>query len=1085
MGLIDLHKPLNICRASAGTGKTFTLAAYYVGLLLAGEDYRSILAITFTNKATAEMSERIMGYLYAISRGEEDAFLMRAREFMPAHDQDTDEVLRQRAGDCFRKMLLDYDNVQVQTIDSFLQTLLSGLAGVLRMSAGLNTELDIDHVITTAVDQLLTTDLTEADSVILKDYMHLKLDEESRWDVRESLCAMAKELYNESVQMLDANGQILFDADKIGQRRIAVEKALKNNSYDRQIRSLIALAEGVNKDTGTNGGFLASARENLRSSLDTPEQMDKDTRFRGLTDKQLVKARAGGWTQLPQEAVQAIVQATDIAHEYRKYYNTLQLTIRFSRDMQLMTSLQTIIQRNLAEANSALLARTANTLSHALKDGDADFILEKAGIRYRHILIDEFQDTSRLQWTVINRLLQDVLAGEGHTLLIVGDIKQSIYRWRNGDWHIMSDLDKDSYYAPLLNKSFPQLVKNYRSSEQVVKFNLSLFRAITHSLEDAGLKDIYEEGFDETNLKNYYQCEKKPGGFVRFRAFPKRTTRHTPDEIDIPASISTHEAMTMDMFDAMETLMRQGYQPAEMMVLVREKKDAAFITSLHTDIVAHSAEYQVNGVERFPLLSSTSMVSADSFLLEASQDVNVILAAMRYFIRGDVVAQTFVEQTRGIDLASLADKFSCRLPLYEMVSELIAYLLCDKSGCYTGTETAYVNNLLDRTRAFVSAYGSNVDDFLTYWEDSMHEKPIPSSATDAIRIMTVHASKGLQSRILFVPFCQWTKETGRHSQKIWCRTAEEVSSDGDFVPIQDGGEMEKSAYNMAYVEEHRNMRVDNLNMLYVALTRAEEQLYISSEFSVTKENKLGTCNHVGAYLLDFCGLAPIVTQNDLPLTLDEAAYCEHVCGIPMQASNKDENASGGIFSFSGAQSTAADIWSNSDRVRFIQSQEGALYTDYGEESYRRMARMEEGTLCHDIFSRLSKADELEHVLDEFQTEGRIANEEQRERLKSLISSAWEGSPEMHDWFTAPWELKLEMGIFTEDHDIRPDRVMINPRTNEAIVLDYKFGQEDKEKYTDQVRKYMRALRKIGHSPVRGYLWYARNPRGKQLVEVNE
>ena len=161
------------------------------------------------------MSERILAYLYSLSRGEDAPFLLRARQFMVRNTQATDAELAQRAGECFRQMLLDYDNVQVQTIDSFLQTLLSGLAGILHMSAGLTTELDVDHVIREAVDQLLSTDMTAADRTILEDYMRLKLDQESNWDVRQSLCTMAKELYNESVQMLDANERIIFDASSI------------------------------------------------------------------------------------------------------------------------------------------------------------------------------------------------------------------------------------------------------------------------------------------------------------------------------------------------------------------------------------------------------------------------------------------------------------------------------------------------------------------------------------------------------------------------------------------------------------------------------------------------------------------------------------------------------------------------------------------------------------------------------------------------------------------------------------------------------------------------------------------------------
>ena len=175
-----------------------------------------------------------------------------------------------------------------------------------------------------------------------------------------------------------------------------------------------------------------------------------------------------------------------------------------------------------------------------------------------------------------------------------------------------------------------------------------------------------------------------------------------------------------------------------------------------------------------------------------------------------------------------------------------------------------------------------------------------------------------------------------------------------------------------------------------------------------------------------------------------------------------------------------ELWTDSSQVRFVQSQEGALYTDYGDEAYRRVARIDEGLLCHEIFAHLRKADELESVLDIFQTRGEIRSDEQRNELRDLISSAWKGSPEMRDWFTAPWVLKLEEAIYIDHRELRPDRVMINPETNEAVVLDYKFGGWD-DKYIQQVRDYMEALRRMGHKPVRGYLWFARK---NKLYAVN-
>ena len=1041
-----------VCKASAGTGKTYTLAAYYGGLLLSGEDYRSILAITFTNKATAEMSERILTYLYALSLGEERDFLDRARMFMIRDLHLSDEQLNERAGKCFREMLADFDNVHVMTIDAFLLTLLGGLASVLRMSAGLSTELDIDHVIRTAVDQLLTTEMNASDRAILEDYMRLKLDQESQWDVRQSLCSMAKELYNESVQMLDSNGQILFDAAAIARRRDAVETMWLQDERKNELETIL---NGIHTEGLVATGSVEPrplphvkdidrACERLRNTLRAPEKVGAKDRFRGLTETQLADAKAGKWTKLPAQVVEDAVRATELAKSLAHRYNTLQLTIRFSRDMELMSSLQTLIQRNLAEANCALLARTAGTLSKALREGDADFILEKAGIRYRHVLMDEFQDTSQLQWSVIRQLLQDVLANEGNTLLIVGDIKQSIYRWRNGDWHIMESLTGER-----VNET--SLTRNFRSSEEVVRFNLSLFDHIIRSADETLVNRIYSEGYSPDRLKHFYQEKKKKGGYVRFHAVPN----------------GKKDDLAAEMFDQMEQLLQKGVKPADMMVLVREKKDAALITDLHAAL----------SKDDFPLLSQAAIVSADSFLLEASVAVKTVIAGLKVVVKKDSVAAKYISMTtQKSDFIEQikARHLSSRTPLYEAVSDLVKILLTDESGQYRGAEIAYLNSLLDRTRDYVSAYGSSISDFLTYWEDTLHEKSIPAASTDAIRIMTVHASKGLQAQTLFVPFCMWTKEAGKHPEKIWCRVAEEIG-DTDFVPVQDGAEMAESAYKEEYTEEHINMRIDNLNMLYVALTRAEDNLFVSTAYPVKQDGTMGACNHVGRYIMDF-------VQGDEY----EAGEVKIKVERPLRPESKEKSLK--PFSFEGAPVIQAEVWANSDQVRFVQSQEGALYTDMGDEAYRRVARMEEGTVCHEIFAHIRKSDELEAVLDEFESRGEIRDPQQREELKEMISSAWKGNAQMHDWFTSPWVLELEHDVLIDRKKIRPDRVMINSKTNEAIVLDYKFGAwhgKPDPQYEEQVRRYMAALKEIGHPSVRGFLWYARKEKGDKLVEVHE
>ena len=508
----------------------------------------------------------------------------------------------------------------------------------------------------------------------------------------------------------------------------------------------------------------------------------------------------------------------------------------------------------------------------------------------------------------------------------------------------------------------------------------------------------------------------------------------------------------MEMFRTMEDLLHRGMNPSDMLILLRAKTVIPLITRMHQEL--DPAE--------FPQLTKVPMVSESSFLLGSSTAVTVVIAALRWIHdAADEVAKHQIE--RFIDKPDIIGQIRERIrkdtPLYEAVSELISLLLTNEEGCYEGSQTAYINCLLDSTREFVHAYGSRIDDFLEYWDDTLKEQSIPSSSAGAIRILSIHKSKGLQAQSVFIPFCDWAIESPE--DHIWCPIAEELAQGEDYIPISCGSAMADSAYKAAYEEELKSARVDSLNMLYVALTRAEDNLFIYTDKPIEK--------HVGRFITDYIEEMAPGAENYETGAIRIASGGKKV--------KKEETKP---FAFDDTEIVEeAELWANSNQVRFVQSQEGALYTEYGNEAYRRTARMEEGILCHDIFAHLRKADELEGVLDDFESRGLIRDTAQREEIKTLISSAWEGSAEMRDWFTAPWQLHLEEPIYIEEKELRPDRVMINPNTKEAIVLDYKFGHWEKA-YIDQVRGYMHALRELDYAPVRGYLWFARENR---LVEV--
>lgn len=1058
---INLSQSMNVCRASAGTGKTFTLAACYVGLLLSGESYRNILAVTFTNKATAEMKERILTYLYAIATENhaEDAFLDKARSFMIANLTATETQLRQRSEQCFREMLQDYDNVQVSTIDSFLQTLLSGMAKMLGKGAGYATELDIHGAIARAVDQVLSTEMDSETFAIMNDYISEQIENESNWDFRKSLIDTATHLYGEEAQMLDADGEIEFDPAVIQRYKRTLEQWRRRPEFERlsmltdQVESQFnALAQ---PKPSANGKGILSAVENIRNSFDHAREVKATERFRGMSAPKWrdLNEKADRWQQEFGSLCDLLRMLQEQCGVCRRIYWECVLTAEPLSDMRLMRSLLRQLNTNLREDNRTLLAETACTLRSALRPGDADFILEKAGIRYKHIMIDEFQDTSKLQWGVFLPLLEEVLAAHGNTLLIVGDIKQSIYRWRNGDWHIMGALGTPADpLSPHFNTAFRPLARNFRSRRNVVAFNLETMRRITSSEQHA---DLYAEGYDGANLADYYNA-KNADGYVRLRLYPKTKTTKAA-----AAATLTTKRVQQDILDSIfltiEDLLAQGERPSDIMILVRRNREARQVVQ---------AFYSLDR-ETLPRLVTTQLVSADSFKLNQSASVMVVVNALRYIDTGDTVAREYITLALGRnDWQSALDALDRQLPLYEMCQEIIRLLECDSEGLFAATDIAYLNCLMDKVRDYVGSYGSCRTAFLQYWDDTLATSAIPAPDTDAIRIMTVHSSKGLESKTLFIPFCTWAIEDSYRNQ-IWCQS---VPPEGNAqpirkVPIRDTAVLAETGYADAYQAEHADLRIDSLNMLYVALTRAADNLYVYGDLQVLETGIRP--DTVGALLMEAYSL-PVeqlcreYTDPSVP------CYAEYTVGDAPYIHTPKSESKVEPFGFRNATAVPATIHSDSGQVRFRQSQESALYTALGKQAEVVLEHIDQGNVCHDILAHISVRDDVEGVIDSFYQKGIIESETQRRRIEQLIAGAW-SSPEMCDWFGGNWQLLREQAILIDGEEVRPDRVML--RGNQAVVLDYKFGQP-KADYPKQVRGYMHALMKLGYKDVTGYLWYA-------------
>jgi len=1099
-----MTKTLTVCRASAGTGKTFTLAAYYVALLMQGASFRSILAVTFTNKATQEMKERILSYLFAISKGEATDFLDTVKSIIrkqnPA-DPCNDQILRTRAEECFHAILADYDNMKVVTIDSFLQVLLSGMAHQLGWPAGYAIDLDQEHAISTAVDQLLTTHIEEQPGLkeIIISYINRQLADEKSWDVRGKVIDIAQELFKEAVQK-DAD-DIVFDPDLIKQflndsNWVKSPAAVEIN---RLIGTIEAHANVVYEATGGKfyKGMVERAKKIVLGKAGSGD-------FKGLSQREQDRlAKPAYRAEVGSEVVEALSGLHEILadDQMQQHYACWKLTTEHLEDMQLMSFVKHQIEENQRENNSILLSQTAPILHEALKPGDADFILEKAGIRYKHIMIDEFQDTSSMQWENFLELIKEILAGGG-TTLIVGDIKQSIYRWRNGDWKIMKSLDTQH---PELGHYFEpkQLAKNFRSRENIVRFALETMQALTRLSQEPTdaehmLHELYEEGYSPEHLTDFYNT-KKNGGLVRYRVYPYKSRGNKQSEVDAERCLKhtvARKAILKDMFEQISHLLEMGESPENIMILIRGRSDVK-------DIIRTYNEMKL----LYNNLQGHKPVSVDSYQLDASVSVNVIISALRLIAQGDTMGEKYIQMALGESKREELCQLSSTLPLSSLIEEVIKICLM-KNGQFCGTDLAYVNCMKDKVNDFIGSYGSSVNDFLTYWDDSMHANAVPTADMGNIKMMTIHSSKGLESKTLFIPFCSWPMEDdGKKGGKLWCRSRLTLSNGNNMklVPISNKSDMLLAGYETEYQQEHLNERVDNMNLLYVALTRAGNNLFLYSDLQYDSKEP-GAGDTIGHLLVRSRNMTqPMQTAWDeysCPIDPEEAPdqviplFIEYQNGTIVIAKSETATESNEKpFSFDTASTIPVTYYSDNQHIEFRQSQESRLYSQTQGKDMAEVDNQGFGNLCHNILSEIATPADMPLVLQRYQNNGLITSNELMQKVKQTINDVWENT-QMAEWFSDKWTLMRESTIVlperlqqqfeaeNENHkkpeELRPDRIMINNEKKQAVVLDYKFGVQIKAAYYTQVKQYMTLMQELGYTNVTGYIWAAQD---KQLLTV--
>ena len=1059
-------KPLVVYKASAGSGKTFTLATEYIKLLVQNpQSYRSILAVTFTNKATEEMKMRIVSQLYGISHhlSDSDNYL----NTIVSKTGLSAEQVCQRAGKALDLLLHNYNYFRVETIDTFFQSVLRNLAHELDLTANLRIGLNDIQVEEQAVDCLIDN-LTHADVMLqwILKYIMENISDNQSWNiigkVKQFGRTIFRDYYKEQSGTLHAkmNDEHFFESYTKQMRAIrqdALEhmKAVGDEFFDALATESLSIGDLSNGNKGVAGFFLKLQAGIFDESIEGKRVADCVEDASKWVTK--TNPRRETIIMIVENVLQPLLRrALDERPRQWRLYKSADLTLRHLNQLRLLGSIEQKVRQLNDETNRFLLSDTQQLLHSLIQDSDSPFIFEKIGAHLEHIMIDEFQDTSTVQWKNFKVLLEECMSHVDTENLIVGDVKQSIYRWRSSDWRLLNAIDRE-FTNSQQQLEIRNLKTNYRSSRGIISFNNAFFT-------------------EAANQEYKAQCEEYPHGAEQLRHAYADVEQEVPDgkpsqglvNICLLPHKDYQQQVLTELTDTIQMLMDKGITPNKIAILVRSNRMIPAIA------------------DHFALqLPNVRIVSDEAFRLDASAACTLIVQALHLLTHpDDILAQATIVKLyhravlhlqtddaqlfhRNTPLTSLLpEEFSAhtdellQLPLYELAERLFTIFqlqtLTDESG--------YVCAFFDQLTQFCQDYGTDIDAFIREWDETIGSKTIQSTETDGIRILTIHKSKGLEFDNVIIPYADWRLEM---PDVLWCKPQEEPFSALPLAPIDySAKQMRGTIYEHEYLDEHLQNTVDNLNLLYVAFTRASHNLFVIGRRAA---------KNTRAQLIE--SVLPELHLNDAELNgIDDEEAPIHFRYGTLSTTTRHESPSGpypsdNVF-LQPVRPLQVSIETFTAPVEFRQSNRSRDFIE-GEDESGELSYIKMGSVLHEVFSRIRTTADINDALSQLQSEGILYNDElSREKITSLLRRRLE-SPRIADWFSPRWQLYNECSILHLDDDgnlveRRPDRVMTDG--HETHIVDFKFGKSHPE-YIAQVQEYMHLLSSMGLPQIHGWLWF--------------
>ena len=1042
-----MQKPaFSIYDASAGSGKTYTLVKEYLKIILLSKKpdaYRNILAITFTNKAVHEMKSRVVENLSEFAKENPSEKAMQLMQDILADTGITLPSIKEKAKSIIKNLIHNYAAFDISTIDKFTHKVIRAFAHDLNLPITFEVTLDTENLLTEAVDAIIAEAGNDEElTKLLIDFTMEKTDDDKSWDISREIMETGKLILNENnrEEIIHFNNKKIQDFVEIKSKLIHLSTSIETETTALATQAL-ALIEN-------NGIDLKSfSRETFPNHIKYFIQNDeRSNNYRFLEFDEIKINKTAKDASIIESIIPQLLEILKEIYQKFEKKNFYEAFLKNITPLSLLNTVSNELAKIQKEQNILSISEFNKLINEQIQNQPAPFIYERLGEKYKHFFIDEFQDTSEMQWQnliplIDNALASEDLSGERGSLMLVGDPKQSIYRWRGGKAEQFIDLTKEEN-NPFSNKDKKlfSLKTNYRSYSEIIGFNNTFFSFISGEFIHSDYKELYQNhSFQENN--------DKMGGYVNISFIPK----YDKFEVEDDENLERNNLYLQATLETINKVKQNGFSNIDIVILTRKKLHGTLVANYLTE----------NGI---------AILSSESLLLAASSGVQSIIYILRYIKNNnDLDAKAnflYYLATISVDKSKIHDfifdgmnrknevdfqkwllEFSVdfsfenirKKSLYESVEIIISKIIPLEK------RDAYIQFFLDLVLEHDLKKQSGISDFLYYWENNSEKLSIPSpEGNDAVRIMTIHKAKGLEFPVVIFPFADEDYSKGPR-EKIWLN-ADEVVVGLPKALVDKNSKV--AGYgedaSMIYEQKKQEELLDDVNVLYVALTRAEEQLFVISAMQTKSKSKNEYPNSMATFFIKF-----LESKGFNDEQLDYEFGDTKRISIPKTEINNTLNI---------PQLTST---LNPKNIKIAQ-RESIMWNT------KQQKAIEYGNIIHEILSFVKTNQDVNLSITKAIENGLIVYNEKVEVLKTINEIV--NHKELTDYFSDEHKVMNEQTIIQKEGNlVKPDRMSIS-KDNKVFLLDYKTGNH-LPKHKTQLENYQNTIESMGYKVVKKSLIY--------------